>query len=350
MALLYNLGKVSWPESQLIYHALAYLGREALSLVSPAGPYVCIGRHQDVEQEVDLDFCRTNQIPVFRREVGGGAVYLDGHQYFYQLILRRDHPLVTPDKEAFYRRFLDPVIKVYRRIGIPARYKPVNDVIARDRKISGTGVAEIGDCLVFVGNLIYDFDYETMSRVLKIPDEKFRDKVHKTMKENLSTIRRELGGAEALPWTEDRLNGLLVEEFEKILGPLQPGERDARLQAKVAELEKKMINENWLRRKGRQAPGRQVRIRSGVEVFHRMSKAPGGLIRADFEMINDKYAHVSLSGDWFCYPEEAVATLEENLAGKSRAELRSVLTDFYGQGRVETPGLGLEDWLKVLAV
>ena len=71
---LYKLGKVPWQESQLIYHALAKLGREALCLVSPSAPYVCIGFHQDVAQEVDLDFCQANNIPVFRREVGGGAV------------------------------------------------------------------------------------------------------------------------------------------------------------------------------------------------------------------------------------------------------------------------------------
>jgi lipoate-protein ligase A len=66
---LYNLGKVPWHESQIIYHALEALGREALSLVSPAAPYVCIGFHQDVEQEVDLQFCKANNILVFRREL-----------------------------------------------------------------------------------------------------------------------------------------------------------------------------------------------------------------------------------------------------------------------------------------
>ena len=69
---LYNLGKIPWLESQLIYHALAHMGQEALSLVSPAAPYVCIGFHQDVEQEVDLEFCKSKQIPVFRRDLGGG--------------------------------------------------------------------------------------------------------------------------------------------------------------------------------------------------------------------------------------------------------------------------------------
>jgi lipoate-protein ligase A len=80
---LYNLGQVSWQESQLLYHALAKLGQESLCLLSPATPYVCIGFHQDVAQEVDLEFCRTNNIPVFRREVGGGAVFMDGNQLFF---------------------------------------------------------------------------------------------------------------------------------------------------------------------------------------------------------------------------------------------------------------------------
>jgi lipoate-protein ligase A len=54
--------------------------------------YVCIGYHQDAQQEIDLEFARHNTIPVIRREVGGGAVYLDGQQLFFQLILRHDRP------------------------------------------------------------------------------------------------------------------------------------------------------------------------------------------------------------------------------------------------------------------
>ncbi len=146
---LYNLGKVPWEESQLLYHALAQLGHESLCLLSPATPYVCIGFHQDVVQEVDLEFCRANDIPVFRREVGGGAVFLDGNQLFFQLILHRDNPIAPKRIDVFYKKFLQPVIEVHQRIGIAAEYKPVNDLIVEARKISGTGAAEIGDSIVF---------------------------------------------------------------------------------------------------------------------------------------------------------------------------------------------------------
>jgi len=127
---LYNLGKVPWEETQLIYHALARLNRESLCLVSPSTPYVCIGYHQQADTEVDLDYCERNNLP---------AVYLDGDQYFFQLILRKDNPIVPKNKVAFYKKFIQPVIESYKRIGIPAEYKAVNDVISGSRKISVCG-------------------------------------------------------------------------------------------------------------------------------------------------------------------------------------------------------------------
>jgi lipoate-protein ligase A len=341
---LYNLGKVPWYESQIIYHALGYMGREALSLVSPATPYACIGFHQDVEQEVDTRFCRENNIPIFRREVGGGAVYLDGNQLFYQLILRKDNPLVPLKKETFYRRFLEPVICVYRRIGIPAEYKPINDLITGTCKISGTGAGEIGDCIVFVGNLILDFNYEMMSRILRVPDEKFRDKIHKTMLGNLTTIRRELGEKEASQWDEPSLNALLVEEYEKMVGPMEPSEMDPALQSRMEDLATRMLSEAWLYQKGRQTQGRDVKIRAGVNVVHKIQKTEGGLIRADYEVKVGKLAHVSLSGDFFCYPEKAIEQLEGKLEGQPLEEAIILIHQFYSKESIETPGISIEDW------
>jgi len=344
---LYNLGKVPWQESQLIYHALARLGRESLVLVSPASPYVCVGFHQGLDQELDLEFCQANDIPVFRREVGGGTVYLDGDQLFYQLILHRDNPIAPLKKEAFYREFLEPVVNTYRRIGIQAEYKPVNDVIVSGRKISGTGVGEIGDCLVFVGNLILDFNYEMMSRILKVPHEKFRDKIHQTMEENLTTIRRELGTAEALRWDEASLNALMREEFEKLLGPLTPREKDSDLKDKMDELAAWMLSRDWTGRKGRRISGREVKIREGMKVAERVHKAPGGLIRAIFEFREGRFSNVSISGDFFCYPENAISRLESMIEGKPVEKLHKILTEFYEDENVETPGITIDDWMEV---
>jgi len=347
---LYNLGKVPWEDSQLIYHALAKLGRESLCLLSPATPYVCIGYHQDVSQEVDLEFCRNQGIPVFRREVGGGAVFLDGKQLFFQVVIHRDNPLAIKRIAAFYNQFLKPVIEVHRRIGIATEYKPVNDLVVENRKISGTGAGEIGECIVFVGNLILDFDYEMMSRVLKIPDEKFRDKVKKTIKENLTTIGRELEEQDNKKWDERILNTMMVEEFEKLLGPLRPAQIEGALRNKIEELKLLMNNEAWLLQKGKRVSGRIVKVRSGLEVIYREYKAQGGLLRAEFLLVEGKMADVSISGDFFCFPVDTVARLEKTIEGIDANDLKSVLTKFYSDRDFEFPGVMITDWENLFKV
>jgi lipoate-protein ligase A len=89
---VFDLGKLPGQQSMLIFHALARMGIEALVIVSPKIPLVSIGYFQDAEQEVDLQYCRESKIPFMRREVGGGATYLDENQIFYQLIWKKDNP------------------------------------------------------------------------------------------------------------------------------------------------------------------------------------------------------------------------------------------------------------------
>jgi lipoate-protein ligase A len=341
---LYALGSVGWAESQLIYHTLPRLGREALVLVSPAEPYVCIGYHQDLDKEVDVEFCRANGLPIFRREVGGGGTYLDHDQLFYQLILHKDNPLAPRDKSSFYRKFLQPPIDTYRELGIPAEYKPVNDIVAHKRKISGNGAGEIGDYLVLVGNLILDFNYEMMSRVLRVPDEKFRDKVYKSLQENLSTISRELG--EVPP--RESLLASLARNFQKVLGPLPSAEMDSELEGEVARLASSFLQDEWLFKIGRQMQGRTVKISAGVEVKHLLHKAPGGLIRGDVEVADGIFSSVVLSGDFFFYPADKLTELSQALVGKEPAEAQETIARFYEEHDIESPGVKPADFARAV--
>jgi lipoate-protein ligase A len=343
---LYRFGTVTWQDSQLLYHALPRLGREGLILLAPGTPYVCVGYFQDAEQEVELELCRQLGIPVFRRQVGGGAVYLDGEQLFYQLVIRRDNPLVPHGWEAFYRRFLSAPIAAYQSLGIPAVYRPVNDILASGRKISGNGVAEIGDFYVLVGNLIASFDYEMMARVLKVPDEKFRDKVYQTLQDNLTTIRRELG---SVPSREE-LWDLLAQKFADVLGPLTvETEVDVAWRVEADALAHDMLQEDWLHRREGPLTDRRVTIRSGVQVFQRAHKAPGGLIRAMVEIQDEVIAAVSLSGDFFFFPAERLTDLEAVLEGVRLADVEKTIAQFYQEHHVESPGVTAADMARVFA-
>ena len=342
---LYRLETVPWQDSQLLYHALPRVGREGVILCSPATTYVCIGYFQDVEQEVDTEFCRQNDIPIFRREVGGGATYLDGEQLFFQLIIHRDNPLVPAGKIAFYRKFLQAPIEAYRALGIPAEYREVNDIVANSRKVSGCGAAEIGDYYILVGNLIVDFDYRMMSRVLQVPDEKFRDKVYKTIYENLSTIEREI---DPVPPREE-LWSLMADKFIEMLGPMEVVTTvDAEWRARTDELAARFVTDEWLYQKRRPSNNREVKIRAGVHVRQKMYKAPGGLIRATTGVQDDVITAVSLSGDFFFFPEGKLANLEAVLVDVPVEEAEQAVARFYEKHSIESPGVTPADFARVV--
>ncbi|MHC1740568.1 MAG: biotin/lipoate A/B protein ligase family protein [Anaerolineaceae bacterium] len=344
----YYLDAVSWEYSQALYHAAAHLGREALFILRPATPYVCIGYHQDAQQEIDLDFTRANNIPVFRREVGGGAVYLDGQQLFFQLIIRHDRPGVPANIAQFYKKFLQPVIDTFHQFGVPAEYKPVNDIITNGRKISGTGAAQIDDMLILVGNFIQDFNYDMMSKCLRVPDEKFRDKVFKTMFENLTTMLRETGKIPA----NKELGDELCRRYGELLGELTPKELDQELTKKADELLVEMNNPEWLFANDQRRPdSKQVKIAEGIYVIQKMLKTPGGLIRVTAVNHEGKLNEVHISGDFFFFPADKLMDLEMTLqeVPADVLAITQVVDKFYQQHGVESPGVVPADFGQVLA-
>ncbi len=256
---VYDLGAVNWWESQCFYHALAYLGREGLVICCPSSPYVCLGLHDDLEQEIDQEFCKGQGIPVFRRETGGGVVYLDQQQVFYQLVLRRDNSRLPLQRTRYYASFLQPAISVYRRLGMPAVINQPADIAAAGRKCSGNACGDIGDGVAYVGNLLLDFDYVTMSRVLLVREE-FRKVLLQAMKANMTTIKDWLDH----PVSYDHLAAQLKNEYARQWGELRPRKPDGVLTDKSHELYHKFSQPEWLYMPGRRYSERRVKIAEGI--------------------------------------------------------------------------------------
>ncbi len=261
---LFDLGKLPGQQSMLVFHALARMGIEALVLVSPETPLVSIGYFQDALREVDLDYCREAGIPIMRREVGGGTTYLDENQIFYQLIWKKGNPRFPRAIDDIYPWFSQAAVETYGAFGIDAEFRVVNDILTKgSRKIAGEGGGNIGDCMVFVGGILLDFNYEAMSRILRAPDEKFRDKVYKTMRDNLTTMKRELG---RIPPREEVV-AVLKDKFEKRVGKTIPASLNPEIFAKMRQLEVWMTSEEFLLKKTpRISTG--VKIREGIEVAY----------------------------------------------------------------------------------
>ena len=338
----FDLGKLSGQQSMLIFHALARMEIEALVIVSPKIPLVSIGYFQDAEQEVDLPYCRDSKIPFMRREVGGGATYLDENQIFYQLIWKKDNPKFPKAIHDIYPWFSEAPVETYRTFGIQAEFRAINDIITSSaRKIAGEGGGNIGDCMVFVGGILLDFDYQAMSRILKVPDEKFRDKVYKTMEENLTTMKRELG---VIPSREEVVS-VLKEKFEKRVGKFTPASLNSEILEKMKQIESWMTSEEFLLRKTPRIPG-GVKIKEGVEVLYGLHKAKGGLIRTAEEISEGRIEDISISGDFTFYPKERLDGLEGSLEKVPLEEDQIIkrVEAYYEEKGIESPGVESKDF------
>lgn len=79
-------------------------------------------------------------------------------------------------------------------------------------------------------------------------------------------------------------------------------------------------------------------------------KAPKGVIKVELELTNDAISKVSISGDFFMYPEDALERLEQTLVG-IKAERESLLRAvklFYSSTGVQTPMVEPEHWVEAI--
>lgn len=340
---LLELGLVPSIRSQTIYHAVGYalnaFTPDTIILLAPESPYVCIGFHQELEREVDVDYCRDNGLPIYRREVGGGAVYLDQNQVFMQWVFHRNAlPGEIGERFALYT---GPLVKTYRTLGIPATYRPINDIHVQGRKIGGTGAAQMGDAEVIVGSLMFDFDFVTMSRVIKVSSEKMRDKVYQSLSDYMTTMARCLGRA---PDRYKVINHYLEHCAEALGRDIVRGELTDKERMLVTKLDERFVSESWLNQKGglRQTG---IKIHEDVRVMEGVHKAPGGLVRIMARLVAGKIDDLALSGDFTMLPKSAPGALELMLRGVplEREAVLARLVEGYASLGIESPGVTPDD-------
>ena len=175
--------------SVALFHALARRRIECIVLTEPSNMCVSLGYFDNANRFLDFNYCKTHDIPVIRRQTGGGTVLLHQGQIFYQFIFSKSNKKIPLKLENVYKYFSSIVIEVYRKIGLEALYKPVADIVIKDKKISGQGAGDIENMLVFVGNILMDFDFDTMANIISYVKDK---KAFKNILEsNITTIKKE---------------------------------------------------------------------------------------------------------------------------------------------------------------
>jgi len=346
MLKLFNLGEMPGLDSVTVFHALARLGIESVVVTSPQDPIVSVGYFENLDESVDLNFCRERGISVMRREIGGGTTYLDRNQVFYQLILRKGNPIIPIRITDRYRLFSKPPLETYGRFGVEAAFRPISDLCTKEgRKIAGEAGGDIGECVVFAGGILLDFDYQTASGIIRCPDQTFRKMLYKSMKDNLTSMRQVLGKAPR----KQEVESVLIEEYDRLLSPLQPARLTPVVRDAMTQLEEELTSPRSIAKKS-VSPRMQVKIAEGVSIVQRLGMGAGGLIGITMEVKNNTLADIAIAADCASPLENKLHDLERALTGLKleRGALKRALDGFYMEHSIKSPQVTAEDLLDTM--
>ncbi len=151
-------------------------------------PAISIGYFQSLVEEVDLEVCNKHGVDYVRRITGGGAVFHDD-ELTYSIVIPESHKEIPKDIMESYGRICGAVIRGLGKLGIDSEYKPINDIITNMRKISGNAQTRKHKTVLQHGTVLMDVDVEKMFSLLKVPNEKIRDKLISDVKERVTSIK-----------------------------------------------------------------------------------------------------------------------------------------------------------------
>ena len=248
-------------------------------------PTVICGRCQDVEAEVDLEYCRANGIDVVRRRSGGGTVYADPSNIMMSLVTD------DTDINRTFANYTAMVAAQLRAMGIDAHSTGRNDVVIGERKISGNAFYHLPGRSIAHGTMLYDTDPERMAAAITPSRAKLMSKKVLSVASHITTAR-------------EHRPDLTIEEFRR---GLTRGLTDSVITltpdqvAAVEVIERRYRDPEWLMGREKSRDKKRVARIEGVGEF------------AVYTSLNDRGAidSVDLRGDFFLTDDLDSALLDK---------------------------------------
>ncbi|MEN3034684.1 MAG: biotin/lipoate A/B protein ligase family protein [Candidatus Methanosuratincola sp.] len=176
-------------------------------------PAVSIGYFQEIKEEVNLEFCHEKGIQVVRRLSGGGAVLHTPKELTYSFAVEANDPSVPQDIQGSYLKICAPIVSALREIGVPASFRPVNDIEVRKRKISGSAQTRRFGAILQHGTILLGMDYSLLP-ALRVRAEKLAEKGAKDVAGRITTAAEILGKEVS----HAEFSKILVRNFEDHFG------------------------------------------------------------------------------------------------------------------------------------
>ena len=165
-------------------------------------PTVIIGRNQDLEAEVNMDYCLGHGVRVVRRKSGGGCVYSDKGNIMVSFVSRRG------EVSAVFDRYLSALTACLCSLGLNAEKSGRNDILVDGRKVSGNAFHQLPDRSIVHGTLLYDTDLDALEEAIRPPVEKLERHGVASVRQRVRNLKEYVS-----PVTIEALERYLVEYF-----------------------------------------------------------------------------------------------------------------------------------------
>lgn len=260
-----------------------------------------LGRFQNAENELHLEYCRENNIPVNRRPTGGGAIIMGENQLGVALTIPGNLGDTYSRARELMGKFSSGLVIGLNSLGVKAEFRRKNDIEVDGRKLVGLGIYKAPSAgLLFHASVLVDLDVELMLKVLNTPFEKISDKEINTVSNRTTTVRREIGENISL----DEVRRVIVLGYSQAFGvELIPTAFSTEEIAAAKDLEQqKYKTEKWV------FQTTEVPDTCGSAKL----KTPAGLLDVRTILAGPTIKSVYIGGDFFA-AEHAVADLEASL-------------------------------------
>ena len=167
-------------------------------------PTVIFGRHQVMQNEVNVAFCQTNGIAMYRRKSGGGCVYADEGNLMISYISS------SPHSEQVFQEYLDHMSKCLRSMGYNAVKSTHYDIMVGEHKVSGNACFALPQATIVHGTLLYDVNFEMLQQAITPSQEKLAKHGVQSVRQRVKNLKNI---ANILDWQSTQALAHKIKEF-----------------------------------------------------------------------------------------------------------------------------------------
>ncbi len=192
-------------------------------------PTVIFGRNQLMENELNLDYIRSQGIEYYRRKSGGGCVYADPSNIMFSYVTDDFNVGFTFD------RYLQLIVLTLNKLGVKAMKSGRNDITVDGKKISGNAFYRTNGRSIVHGTMLFNTNLEEMVRAITPNNEKLISKGVESVRSRVTNLNEHLD--------------MDIESFKRFMRSALC-DSEMRLTAEeivhIEEIEREYLSDEWI--------------------------------------------------------------------------------------------------------